>query len=115
MKKFKTVVLLFLILIITFAAFLPCLRNGFVNWDDNEYVTENTVIQHLYWKNLKQIFSSFYVGNYQPLSTLSYLLDYHFFKLNPSGYHTTNLVLHLLNCILVFWLFFFVLGLESLK
>ncbi|MDO8536029.1 MAG: tetratricopeptide repeat protein [Candidatus Omnitrophota bacterium] len=35
-------------------------------------------------------------------------MDYHLYKLAPAGYHLTNLILHLLNCILVLWLIFII-------
>ncbi len=40
---------------------------------------------------------------YRPISTLSYSLDYSIWKLNPFGYHLTNLILHILVSILVFF------------
>lgn len=92
------------ILIVTFIAFIPCLDNSFVNWDDNVYVTENPLITGLSPQKLKILFSSYCSGNYHPLTLLSYAVEYHFFGLNPRVFHTTNLVLHLLNCILVFWI-----------
>lgn len=104
MKKLKIVILISLILIITFVAFLPSLKNGFVNWDDEIYVINNTAIKSLSVGNINKILTSFFVGNYQPLAILSYLLEYQFVKLNLFGYHLTNLILHLFNCLLVFWL-----------
>ena len=106
MVKFKTILLVSLILIITFTAFSPCLKNRFVNWDDDLYVTENTVIQNFSFHSVNHIFTSYFTGNYQPLTMLSYLFEYKFFKLDPFGYHLTNLILHLLNCFFVFWLIY---------
>lgn len=31
--------------LITFLVYLPALQNGFVNWDDDDYVYENPSIQ----------------------------------------------------------------------
>jgi Tfp pilus assembly protein PilF len=110
MKNFKIILLVGLILIITFAAFYPCLKNGFTNWDDDLYVTNNPVIKSFSPQNIKQVFTSFFVGNYQPVTMLSYLFEYQFIQLNPFGYHLTNLILHLLNCLLVFWLIYILTG-----
>ncbi len=109
-QKFKTIIFLFLILILTSAAFLPSLKNGFVNWDDGAYVTENPLIKSLSWSSARKIFSSFHETNYHPLPLISYALEYHFFGLNPRAYHATNLILHLLNCLLVFWLIWLIRG-----
>jgi tetratricopeptide (TPR) repeat protein len=51
------------------------------------------------------MFTQPYNGNYQPLVHLSYALEHKLFKLDPSGYHITNLIFHLLNTLLVFFLF----------
>jgi protein O-mannosyl-transferase len=106
MKNLKIVIPLVLVLMLTFAAFSPCLKSHFINWDDGLYVTENTVIQNLSFHNVKKIFTSYFGSNYLPLTMLSYSLEYRFFKLDPFGYHLTNLILHLLNCLLVFWLIY---------
>jgi protein O-mannosyl-transferase len=106
MKKFKIVFSGVLILISAFIAFSPCLKNGFVNWDDDRYVTENPVVRDLSLDGIKEVFSSFYVSNYQPLTMLSYLAEFRAFKLNPYGYHLTSIILHLLNSLLVFWLIY---------
>ncbi len=39
---------------------------------------------------------------YRPLQSLSFWFDAHFFGQKPGGYHVHNLLLHLLNCFLVF-------------
>ncbi len=90
------------VLAITFLVFFPSLQNKFVNLDDTQYVLENPVIKAINAENLKTIFSEQFVGNYQPLTMFSYMLDYKFFALNPFGYHLVNLLLHLLNTLLVF-------------
>lgn len=95
---------------ITFAAYFPSLKNGFVNWDDDYYVTRNTAIQRLSPGTVKEMFSSFFVGNYHPLTMLSYAVEYRFFKNHPFGYHLDNLILHLLNVLLAFWLIFRLTG-----
>jgi len=93
-----------LIIVCTFASYGPTLTLGFTNWDEVCYITDNGSIQRLHWKNLETMFTSTFVGNYQPLTILSYALEYHFFGLHPKIYHATNLALHVVNAILVFWL-----------
>ena len=109
MKKLKIIIPIFLILI-TLASFYPCLKNNFINVDDNLYVTENTAIRSVSLANLKTISTSFFITHYQPLTIFSYLLEYHFFKLDPFYYHLTNLILHLLNCLLVYWVIYLLTG-----
>lgn len=110
----RIIVSILIVLCITFIAFLPSLHNSFVNWDDDIYVYSNNLIKSLSWNNVTYLFTSWFnYYLYHPLTLVSLAVDYHFFKLNPQGYHVTNLVLHLLNCVLVFW--FILLLAESVK
>ncbi len=100
----KRLISICFILIITTLVFLPSLNNGFLNWDDQAYVTQNQSIRELSFKNLKNIFTSTFLGLYMPIVILSHTVEFHFFNLNPLPYHTHNLILHLINCILIFYL-----------
>ncbi|MDI6738427.1 MAG: tetratricopeptide repeat protein [Nanoarchaeota archaeon] len=87
--------------LITFLVYLPALQNGFVNWDDDKYVTENPHIQSLDLKLLKWAFFEFYHVNWHPLTNISYAIDYAIGGLNPFGYHLVNNIFHSLNTFLV--------------
>lgn len=102
----KMFLALFCITIITFIALFPSLKNEFTNWDDPTYVLENNLVKSLSTENIKSIFSSTVSLNYHPLTMLSLAIDYHFSELKPGTYHTTNLIFHLLNTLLVFWFVF---------
>jgi len=104
MRKNQIIVFAILILLVTFASFLPSLSNGFIGGDDDNYVVRNLLIRDLSWPGIKNIFSSVHLGLYKPLTMLTFALEYHFFKLDPHIYHLTNVILHLLNSLLVFWL-----------
>ena len=45
-----------LVALITFVAFSPALRNGFVNWDDLETLVENQNFRGLSWSHLVWMF-----------------------------------------------------------
>ena len=108
MDKPKITLLLLIILIVTFCSFLPSLRNGFVSWDDDAFIINNTLIKDLSWGNIGKIFSSPRQELYKPVVFLFLTLEYHFFKLDPFFYHLVNLIFHLVNCLLVFWLIFLI-------
>ncbi len=78
--------------------------NGFVNWDDEVYITENQDIQALTINNISRIFSRYYGGAYVPITILSFALDHLLYGLDPAGFHATNLIMHILNVLLIFWL-----------
>ena len=88
------------VLLITFLVFLPALKAGFVNWDDPDYVSEPVL--KLLSSDFKNLITIPIQGNYHPLTMLSLTLNYFVSGMNPWSYHLLNLLLHLVNCILVF-------------
>jgi tetratricopeptide (TPR) repeat protein len=105
-----------IILLLTFVAYFPSLQNGMLKtWDDQAYVTNNTLIKNLDGTSIIKIFKEDrgLYANYHPLTTLSLAVNYHFSKDKPFGYHLTNLILHLFNTFLVF-LFIFYLSKNNL-
>jgi len=89
--------------LLTGLLYVNALENEFVQWDDATYVTENPFIRELSPHQVYRIFSSILASNYTPLTILSYAVDYHFWKLDPRGYHITNLLLYLIDAILVYF------------
>ena len=71
-----------------------------VDWDDYVVIKNNPDIQSL--NNIGKFFTSFYNGNYHPLTTLSWAINFYFGKLNGTGYHLTNIFLHAINIFLVY-------------
>ena len=72
------------------------------NWDDGAYVYENPYISSLNWNNIKAIFTSFYPGNYHPLTLLLNVLIYHFVGNESFLYHFVQFIFHVLNTFLVY-------------
>ncbi len=100
----KTKWLILILFVLTFIVFSPALWFNFLlNYDDDALIIENMVIRSLSWNGLYHMFSTFVYGLYHPLVTLSFAVDYFLFGLNPFGYHLTNITLHAINCILVFY------------
>lgn len=92
-----------LIVITTVIIYYKAVDFGFLNyWDDNGYVKDNSHITGLAWKNIKLFFSEFYVGNYQPVTILSYAADYKIGAGQAAAFHFTNILFHILNTCLVF-------------
>jgi len=90
------------ILVFTALIYRKAIFNGFATWDDNYYIQENPFIRDFSINRIKAIFSSFYFSNYHPLTTLTYLIEFKCFGLNPLPFHILNVALHLLNTWLVF-------------
>ncbi len=96
-------ILLPLVLFITVIAFIPSLKNSFIDtWDDGVYVTDNLIIRQLNAESIKSFFTTQENGTYVPIPLLSFALEYKIFKLSPLPYHVDNLLLHLICTFLVF-------------
>jgi tetratricopeptide (TPR) repeat protein len=101
-KSNKTKWILAGILIICMLAYIPIFNNGFTNWDDLGQLVQNEDVHELSLSNTVKIFSSFYIGMYQPFTTLVYGFIYSIFGENATAFHVFSLMVHLLNVMLVF-------------
>ncbi|NOT38503.1 MAG: tetratricopeptide repeat protein [Saprospiraceae bacterium] len=95
------------VLALTFIVFSPTLKNGFVNWDDDRNVYENKTLEGpLSSKQIKNVFTTPVIGNYNPLAIASFAIEKHYFKgFNPQKMHWTNLLLHLFCTFMVYKIF----------
>jgi tetratricopeptide (TPR) repeat protein len=92
--------------LLALAVFAGSLGHQFTNWDDQEYVTGNALIRKLDPGAVREMFrtSSVHVGNWAPVTILSYSLDYAVWRDRPLGYHLTNVLLHALTTVLLYLL-----------
>ena len=81
--------------------FLGTLRNQFV-WDDWAFLVKNVGFRGLDARHLRWMLTTTHMASYAPLAWLSYGLDYSIWRMNPVGYHLTNLLLHALNAVLFY-------------
>ncbi len=88
-----------LVPLLTAAVYLPSLRSGFVNWDDDKYVQDNVLLRAP--GGLARIWAGRHDLQYYPLTLTSFWLEYRAWGDRPSGYHATNVVLHAINALLV--------------
>jgi tetratricopeptide (TPR) repeat protein len=96
-------ILLTAILIIASLVYIPSLDNNILNgWDDGVYL-EDEHVKDPDGKSISHFFNEYYLGMYQPLAVLSLSTDHQLYEDKSSGYHATNLVLHLLNIVLAFF------------
>jgi len=90
--------------ILTWFAFEPGLKNKFVDWDDLKYITENGCIQLKGKELVNNLFfgeCKYVMGNYHPLTVLTYAWNFQSGKFDPEVYHRTNLILHVINTLLL--------------
>jgi tetratricopeptide (TPR) repeat protein len=86
--------------------YLQSLFFDFVNFDDEGYVTENTLtISGFTFDSLSRVAVEFHMGNWHPLTMLTYMLEYSLFGPSPGVYHFTNVILHVATTYVLFaWL-----------
>lgn len=87
-------------LLLTFVAYIPSLSADFVNWDDQDYVSNNLIIKD--FSDFGKFFTTSIQGNYHPLTMISLAINYAISGLDPFSYHLFNIIFHLLNVFLVF-------------
>ena len=88
---------------IVWISFGSALGNGFVNFDDNDYVYQNpNITSGVTLAAVRWAFSSVHASNWHPLTTISHMLDCHLYGLQPWGHHLTNILLHAIVAILLF-------------
>ena len=90
-----------LVALVTFLVFIPALSGDFIIQDDSAYIIANPLIRQLDWHSIGLAFTRAHIGWWMPLTWLSFAVDYHFWGLNPFGYHLVNIILHALNACLV--------------
>jgi tetratricopeptide (TPR) repeat protein len=91
-------------------SYSPVIRNQFVTYDDNLYITENPHVNSgLKWETLGWAFS-YYESNWHPLTWLSHAVDVSLFGLNPAGPHVVNVLIHGINAVLLFLLLEYATG-----
>ncbi|HUD47611.1 MAG TPA: tetratricopeptide repeat protein [Candidatus Baltobacteraceae bacterium] len=99
----RTVVVCLVLGLGTIALYSPAFTFGFVNLDDEIYVTANPHVNRgLTSTGLLWAFQSGYAANWHPLTWLSHMVDSQIFGPRAGGHHATSLLLHALNSVLLF-------------
>lgn len=98
-RNFK--ILLGLIAGMVLIAYLPGFQNGFV-WDDMFYIVNDEDLRKVSFDNLYLLVSKFYLGNWHPLTMLTYYLEYSLVKDTAWVYHLNNTIIHIINSVFVF-------------
>ena len=88
---------------VTLAVFARALSHDFLDYDDQQYVTENGHVQGgLSWQGLVWAFTTFHASNWHPVTWVSHMMDCQLFDLHPAGHHLTSGLLHAANSVLLF-------------
>jgi tetratricopeptide (TPR) repeat protein len=89
--------------LVTFLVFARAAQNDFLNFDDQDYVTENQqVLTGLSLGSLRWALTTFHAANYHPLTWISHQLDCQLFGLSPVEPHLENAAIHAISTSLLF-------------
>jgi len=107
MLKNKQILLLYLFLTIApVIVFHQVSQFGFINYDDPAYVTENIHIRSgVTFEAIRWAFTAGYAANWHPFTWMSHMLDIQLFGLEAGPHHLTNLLFHIANTLLLFFVF----------
>jgi protein O-mannosyl-transferase len=110
-RREATLLAALLLVLATLGLYQLSLHNGFVNYDDPDYITANPhVLQGLSWSNVRWAFAATDAYNWHPLTWISHMADVQFFGVKAIGHHLVSALLHALNVVLLFLLLRFASG-----
>ncbi len=87
-----------LIAVVACMAYLPSISGGFI-LDDDRLLTDNNIIKtsdgpYRFWCSTEPM-------DYWPMTNTTLWIEWRLWELNPTGYHVTNLILHIVEALLI--------------
>jgi hypothetical protein len=101
-SRYRTAFVCLLIFFATLSIYWPVRHYNFVEFDDPDYVFDNTVVRAglTHW-GLVWSFVDAHSANWHPLTWLSHMLDCQLFGLNTGAHHLVNVLFHCANAVLL--------------
>jgi tetratricopeptide (TPR) repeat protein len=113
LRRFREPLIAAALVAIILVAYWGVWHFDFVYFDDPGYVTDNlNVVKGLplftdfksFRSSVYWAFTAFEQSNWHPLTWLSHMLDVQLYGLEAGGHHVTNIIFHVCNTVLLFWL-----------
>lgn len=96
-----------LLISVTLGIYYQTSDHEFINYDDPSYIINNPYVNSgLTINNITWAFTSIHASNWHPVTWLSHMLDIELFGLESKGHHIVNLIFHLTNTLLLYFLLF---------
>jgi Tfp pilus assembly protein PilF len=87
-----------LLFVVTVVVFYRATGGSFLVYDDSTFVTRNLHVNTgLTWDNVEHAFFGLDAVDWEPLATVSHIIDCQLFGLKPWGHHLVNILIHALN------------------
>ncbi len=107
MSKNRILTICIFLTVATLVAFWRLNYCAFIALDDGLYITKNTHIMNgITWEAVRWAFTAGYAGNWHPVTWMSLMADVQLFGLNPHRLHLTNLLFHVANSLLLFFVLY---------
>jgi Tfp pilus assembly protein PilF len=104
--RFRAPLAIVALAILPLIAFHGVFSAGFINFDDDQYLTANPfVLRGLTIAGVQWAFSHAFLDLYHPLSLVSLMADVSVFGVSPLAIHAENLLIHIASGILLFLIF----------
>lgn len=93
------------LIIIPLLIYWPVVYYPFIDFDDGAYITDNPFVRNgITWDGVVWAFTKTHAGNWHPLTWISHMIDCSLFGLNAGKHHGVNLIIHILNGVLLFFI-----------
>ena len=90
--------------IVTFGIYAQVIGHRFITFDDPTYIQENPMVNRgVTLAGLAWAFTTFYAGNWHPLTWIAHMIDSQLFGMIAGGHLLVNALIHAANTLLVFW------------
>ncbi len=109
-RKKKVLFLILILVLVNTVLYVNTLKYDFLK-DDFPLIVNNQRIKNFdsFLSSLSSQFFTFpdnvYLNYWRPMTLFTFYLDYHFYGLNPAGFHLTNIILNVLCSLAVFFIF----------
>jgi tetratricopeptide (TPR) repeat protein len=101
--KLQSVAVCLLLTLATLAVYLQTGGHEFIAYDDDLYVYQHPIVRKgLTAAGVSWAFTTFFGGNWFPLTWLSHMLDCELFGLDAGKHHLVNVALHLTSTLVLF-------------
>jgi tetratricopeptide (TPR) repeat protein len=90
--------------IVTFGIYAQVIGHRFITFDDPTYIHDNPMVNRgVTLAGLAWAFTTFYAGNWHPLTWIAHMIDSQLFGMIAGGHLLVNALIHVANTLLVFW------------
>ena len=90
--------------VVTFGIYAQVIGHRFITFDDPTYIQDNPMVNRgVTLAGFAWAFTTFYAGNWHPLTWIAHMIDSQLFGMIAGGHLLVNALIHAANTLLVFW------------